>query len=132
VPTSVQLVPPSLKVIASIMANKKDPRYAVAKLIDRVEMCHSYAQLDALGYPKIKVATTKLGHFLVCTYTERQSHHPWTHAEERKGLVWIAEESCHPICSFLGRECCGNLSTFEWLQLIEKKHIEWLDRLPVA
>ena len=126
--SSVQLVPPSLAVIAGLITHKKDLRYAVAKLQDKAHLGHSYVQLHACRMPEVKVEVTSIGNGLTIAYTETmEKRRAWP---VRRGLVWVSELACHPMCAFLGRICQGNLSSFEWLEKIEKKHLEWLARLP--
>ena len=104
--------------------------YPVAMLVDRANMGASFVQLQACEYPLVKVETCNIGAGLVLTYTEHLADGlDWT---QRTCLVWVSELACHPLCSFLGRECQGNLSTYDWLKKIEKKHLEWLDRLPTV
>ena len=124
---SLQFVPPSLRVIAALITHKKSLHYVVAQLHDKCAMGTSYVQLHACGYPEVKVASAKIGNGLTVSYTETQDE-KWT----RRGLVWVAELSCHSLCAFLDRICQGELSTYDWLEKIEKKHREWLDRIPSA
>ena len=122
----VQLVPPSLQVIAALITHKKDLKYVVMLLEDRCYMGHSYPQLAVCDYSKVKVASANISHGLTVTYTETMHH------DGRRGLVWVNELSCHPLCSFLDRICQGNLSTYDWLEKIEKKHRTWLDKMPAV
>lgn len=126
--SNVQLVPPSLAVIAALITHKKDLRYAVAKLQDKAHLGHSYVQLRACHMPEVKVEVTTIGNGLTLAYTETLEEHYY--GPVRKGLVWVSEIACHPMCAFLGRICQGNLSSFDWLEKIEKKHLAWIDRLP--
>jgi hypothetical protein len=130
----IQLVPPSLQVIAALITYKKSLQYSVAKLEDACQVGNSYAMLRSIGWPQVKVATCNLGHGLTCAYTEimhmKKSLHSEPFGKYRSGLVWVSELSCHPMCAFLGRICQGNLSGFQWLEKIEKKHLEWIDRVP--
>jgi hypothetical protein len=125
-PNKVQLVPPSLQVIAALITHKKSLHYVVAQLKDLCYMGYSYAQLRKCWYPEVKVASANIGHGLTVSYTEIQQW-PYT-----SGLVWVSELACHPFCAFLGRICQGNLTTYEWLEKIEKKHLEWLDKIPAV
>lgn len=127
----VQLVPPSLKVIAGLITHGKKLQYVVVQLENYCYLGNSYSMLRQIGYPQVKVATSSLGHGLTVAYTETLDPcdvSGWT----RAGLVWVSEISCHPLCAFLGRICQGNLSSFEWLEKIEKKHREWLDNMPAV
>jgi len=124
---TIQLVPPSLAVIAALITHKKSLQYVVAKLEDSCYLGNSYSMLRAVGYPQVKVATAGIGHGLTVAYTETRDEDWYKH-----GLVWVSELACHPICAFLGRICQGNLSSFEWLEKIEKKHREWLDNMPAV
>ena len=128
--SSIQLVPPSLAVIAAMITHKKDIRYAVAQLQDKAHMGHSYIQLKTCKMPEVKVEVANIGNGLTIAYTETIENH-W-YGPVRRGLVWVSELACHPMCAFLGRICQGNMSSFEWLEKIEKKHLDWLDRLPRA
>jgi hypothetical protein len=126
--SSVQLVPPSLAVIAALITHKKDLRHAIAQLQNRAYMGHSYWQLASCNLPLVKVEVAKIGNGLTLAYTESKQEYYFGYV--RRGLVWVSELACHPMCAFLGRICQGNLSSSEWLEKIEKKHLEWLDRLP--
>ena len=126
--SSIQLVPPSLAVLAGLITYKKDLHYAVVQLEDRAHMGNSYVQLKTCKMPLVKVEVANLGNGLTIAYTETNEEH-W-YGPVRRGLVWVSELACHPMCAFLGRICQGNMSSFEWLEKIEKKHLEWLDRLP--
>jgi hypothetical protein len=121
----IQLVPPTLKVIASIIVNKKELHYVVAQLEDAAYQGISYSQLAFAGLPKVKYKFAGIGHGLTVAYTETIQDDG-----QRRGLVWVSELSCHPVCVLLGRVCLGNLNTFQWLERIEKKHLEMLDKIP--
>lgn len=121
--STIQLVPPSFRVLSLLITHNVDLKIPVARLVHKCRFGHSYSQLSDIGFPCVKVETYKLGHGLTLSYTE-------TLQEVYRGLVWISELSCHPLCVFLGRECQVNLSSYEWLEKIEKKHNEWLDKLP--
>ena len=126
--TTVQLVPPSLDVIASLIARKKNPQYCIESMLDRISHPTSlqFAQLRALGYPPIQFTTDSLGDGLAIALTRTEAllgHH---------ALVWISMLSCHPFCAFLGRKCQGNLREIEWLQKVEKKHRQMLDKLRIS
>ena len=123
---SLQLVPPSLGAIAALITRKKEIRYSVDRLIDKCFMGISFVQLRLAGMPLVKVATSSLGSGLTIALPQCQDESGMT------SLVWISELACHPMCAFLGRICQGNLSSFEWLEKIEKKHLEWLDKLPTV
>src|SRR5664279_5425007 len=118
----IQLVPPTLKVIASILVNKKELRYVVAQLEDAAYQGRSYAQLAFACLPKVKCQSASIGHGLTVAYTETIQD------DTRRGLVWVSEMCCHPLCAFLGRICQGNLNSFQWLEIIEKKHLYMLAR----
>lgn len=119
-------MPPSLQVIAALITHKKSLQYVVAQLENTCYMGNSYSMLRQCGYPPVKVATANIGHGLTCAYTETNDE---SKKIPRRGLVWVSELACHPLCAFLGRICQGNLSSFEWLEKIEKKHREWLDKI---
>ena len=121
-------MPPTLEVIAALLTYRKNLYYSVVKLVDRANYGHSFGQLEIAGLPLIKIETDTLGHGLTIGYTEHVGD--YSKRFDPTGLVWINKTSCHPFCSFLGRECIGNLSSLAWLQEIEKKHLNWLDRLP--
>jgi len=125
---TIQLVPPSLAVIAALITYKKSLHYAVAQLENKAYQGHSYVQLRTIGWPEVKVESASLGHGLTISYTETMSQD----YIRRHGLVWVSELACHPLCAFLGRICQGNLSSFEWLEKIEKKHREWLETIPTV
>lgn len=125
-PNRIALVPPTLPVLARLIASHIDVSYAVTKLVDRCYMGFSYQQLHSSGLPRCKIATDTLGHGLTIGYTETG----WAENGCLRGLIWIAELSCHPFCSFFPRECQGEMTAKAWLEKIEKKHLEWLDRLP--
>lgn len=118
-------MPPSLQVIAALITHKKSLQYVVAQLEDRCYQGISYAQLRSQKYPEVKVASANFGNGLTCSYTETMDA-AWC----RHGLVWVSELACHPLCAILGRICQGNLSSFQWLEKIEKKHLDWLDKIP--
>jgi hypothetical protein len=120
----ISLVPPSLKVIAGLITHKKRLDYVVAQLEDTVLLGNSYAMLKTIGWPTVKVATASIGNGLTVAYTETQ------YLGFKRGLLWVSELACHPMCAFLDRICQGNLDGKEWLEKIEKKHLETLDRLP--
>jgi hypothetical protein len=88
-------------------------------------MGHSFAQLRSCGFPEVKVEVDSIGNGLTLAYTW---HHDGGCAESE--LVWVVETRCHPFCSFVSDSCVGNLSVSAWLQLIEKKHLEALEKLP--
>jgi hypothetical protein len=128
----IQLVPPSLSVIAALITYKKSLQYVVAQLEDKCYMGTSYAELASCNMPLVKVASAKIGNGLTVSYTETYRRGKGGEWIPKVGLLWVNELACHPTCAFLGRICQGNLSTYEWLEKIEKKHLEWLDKIPTV
>jgi hypothetical protein len=127
---NIQLVPPSLRVIASLMTNRIELPIAVVRLRDSVYMGTSFGELGRAGYPLIKVAATSLGFGLTIAYTEHLGGCGDPSCVDPTGLVWIHEIACHPGCAIFGRKCQANLSGYEWLKMLEHIHLEWLDRIP--
>lgn len=130
--SSLQLVPPTLRVIASIISHRKSLEYVVALLMDEVFMSgSSYAGKQAAGYPKVKVAARSIGHGLTVTYTEHLDDKLPGHPRVT-GLVWIHETSCHQTCAVFERECQEECDPKSYLEKIEKKHLDMLDRIPTV
>lgn len=127
---SLQLVPPTLRVIASIISHRKSLEYVVSQLMDEVFMSGaSYMGRQQAGYPMVKSAARSIGHGLTVTYTEHLSDN--LPGQPRvTGLVWIHETSCHDCCAIFGRECQLNLDPKTRLEKIEKIHLDMLDRIP--
>jgi len=123
----IQLVPPTLSVIAALITNKKSLHYVVAQLEDRCYQGASYSQLMLARLPLVKFASGSIGHGLSVAYTETLDE---SKEVPRRGLVWVSEVSCHHPCAILGRICQGEIDTKSLLEKIEKKHREWFDKIP--
>jgi hypothetical protein len=123
-PSSIQLVPPSLKVIASLITYQQDVSIAVARAIHRCDFGVSFSMMKICHVTPIQFACEKLGHGLSLAVTRTLSDDGFF------TLVWISEMACHPLCSFLGRQCQGDMPTEEWLKLIDEKHRKILETLP--
>jgi len=127
--STIQLVPPSLDVLAALIIYKKDIHYTVQQLIDKCNCGVSFAALKQIGYPEIQVASCSIGNGLTIAVTRTLKQNPSTKMCEYKALVWISKLACHTMCAFVGRICQGNLNDSQWLQIIEKKHLEMIDKL---
>jgi hypothetical protein len=124
---NMHLVPPSLKVIAALIVNKIDVESQVIALEAKMVRAYSLTDSRFAGMPDVQVTTNSLGHGLTISLTRAPAPltvYGWTR------LVWITELACHPICACMGRTCQINLTPKEYLEKIEKKHFEMLDRMP--
>lgn len=123
-------MPPTIRVIASLIANKKSLCYAVARAEDNLNFGPSFVHRQA-GYPLLKFATINLGHGLVLAYTQHCQTTANLPATPVSCLVWVYEMRCHASCGIIG-ECQGETLEKEVLEKIEKKHLYWVDKLPTV
>jgi hypothetical protein len=128
-----------------IITHHKSLEYVVAQLMDEVFMCgSSFAGRQQAGYPMVKAASRSIGHGLTVTYTEHLSDNLVGQKEKLvgnrleyfpphpqvTGLVWINETSCHHSCAIFERECQALTPPKDFMEKIEKKHLQMLDRIP--
>jgi hypothetical protein len=118
---SLKLVPPSMRVIARLLADSIDVTAVVRRLVhDIYNEAPTWGELSKAEYPHLRLADMHLGPGLAACMTQTKNGE----------LLWLHEIRCHAYCGILGNECGAVGSCREWLQKIYEKHEIVFDNLP--